>query len=49
MVLDFVLLGFLEGGPKTGYDLQKKVEKSINHFWLALHFFFGTVWIVCHF
>ncbi len=33
MVLEFALLGFLKRGPKSGYELQKKIEKSINHFW----------------
>ena len=33
MSLEFALLGFLKRGSKTGYELQKKIEKSINHFW----------------
>jgi PadR family transcriptional regulator AphA len=35
MSLDFALLGFLKKGPATGYELQKKIEKSINHFWTS--------------
>lgn len=33
MSLKFALLGFLQKGPKTGYELQKKIERSIHHFW----------------
>ena len=35
MSLEFTILGFLNKGPKTGYELQKKIEKSINHFWTS--------------
>jgi len=35
MSLDYAILGFLKNSPKTGYDLQKKIEKSINHFWTS--------------
>ncbi len=33
MSLEYALLGFLNTGPKTGYELQGKIKKSINHFW----------------
>jgi len=35
MSLEFILFGFLKKGPTTGYELQKKIEKSINHFWTS--------------
>jgi PadR family transcriptional regulator, regulatory protein AphA len=35
MSLDFAILGFLKKSPATGYELQKKIEKSINHFWTS--------------
>lgn len=35
MSLELVLLGFLKKGSKTGYELQKKIEKSVNHFWTS--------------
>lgn len=33
MSLRHTILGFLKNGPKTGYDLQKKIETTISHFW----------------
>jgi PadR family transcriptional regulator AphA len=33
MSLKHTILGFLKNDPKTGYDLQKKIEKTISHFW----------------
>lgn len=35
MSLDYALLGFLNRRPRTGYELQKKIEKTINHFWTS--------------
>ena len=35
MILEFALLGFLNKGPGTGYELQKKIGQSINHFWTS--------------
>lgn len=33
MSLKYTILGFLRNNPKTGYDLQKWIEKTISHFW----------------
>jgi DNA-binding PadR family transcriptional regulator len=33
MSLKHAILGFLNHQNLTGYDLQKKIEKTINHFW----------------
>lgn len=33
MSLRHAILGFLSTSPKTGYDLQKKIDLSIQHFW----------------
>lgn len=33
MSLKYTILGFLNNGPKTGYDLQKKIDMTISHFW----------------
>ncbi len=33
MSLKHTILGFIKNGPKTGYDLQKKIETTISHFW----------------
>lgn len=33
MSLKYTVLGFLKNSPKTGYDLQKKIEETISHFW----------------
>lgn len=35
MSLDYALLGFLNFGPKTGYELQRKIKNSINYFWTS--------------
>ncbi len=29
----FAVLGFLSGGPKSGYDIKKSVEGSTSNFW----------------
>jgi len=33
MSLEYVILGFLEVGPKTGYDLKKRFDRSVSGFW----------------
>ncbi|MBN1303800.1 MAG: PadR family transcriptional regulator [Anaerolineales bacterium] len=33
MSLKHTILGFLNAAPKTGYDLQKSIDLSIQHFW----------------
>jgi PadR family transcriptional regulator, regulatory protein AphA len=33
MSLKYAILGFLNISPKTGYDLQKKNEQTLSHFW----------------
>ncbi|MBN1187257.1 MAG: PadR family transcriptional regulator [Bacteroidales bacterium] len=33
MSLKHAILGFLNNQDLTGYDLQKRIEKTINHFW----------------
>ncbi len=33
MSLKYTILGFIKKSPKTGYDLQKKIETTISHFW----------------
>ncbi len=33
MSLSHAILGFLEYGPMTGYDLKKLFDQSITHFW----------------
>lgn len=33
MSLKYTILGFLNNSPKSGYDLQKKIEMTIQHFW----------------
>ena len=35
MSLEHVILGFLEVGPKTGYDLKKRFDRSVAGFWPA--------------
>ena len=35
MSLEYVILGFLEVGPRTGYDLKKRFDRSISGFWPA--------------
>lgn len=36
-MLDFVLLGFLADGPRSGYDLKLQLENDGAHFWHAHH------------
>jgi DNA-binding PadR family transcriptional regulator len=35
MSLEFSLLGFLDQGPKTGYELKKILDESTQFFWHA--------------
>ena len=35
MALDFAILGFLNYGPLSGYDLKKVFDNSVRHFWPA--------------
>lgn len=35
MSLDHAILGLLHVRPKTGYDLKKTFDRSLNHFWPA--------------
>ncbi len=35
MSLEFTLLGFLDYGPKTGYELKKLLDESTQFFWHA--------------
>ena len=35
MSLEYVILGFLEVGPKTGYDLKKRFDRTVHGFWPA--------------
>jgi PadR family transcriptional regulator, regulatory protein AphA len=35
MSLDHAILGFLNYGPMSGYDLKKVFDESIHHFWPA--------------
>ncbi len=35
MSLRYALLGFLNMGPMTGYDLKKQLDRSTQHFWYA--------------
>ncbi len=35
MSLEYVILGFLEIGPKTGYELKKRFDRSVSGFWPA--------------
>ncbi len=35
MSLEFAILGFLQYGPMTGYDLKKHFDVSVRHFWPA--------------
>lgn len=35
MSLKHAILGFLNHNDLSGYDLQKKIEKTINHFWTS--------------
>jgi len=33
MSLDYAILGFLEVGSKTGYDLKQRFDRSVSGFW----------------
>jgi len=35
MSLRYALLGFLNLGPMTGYDLKKQLDRSTQNFWHA--------------
>jgi PadR family transcriptional regulator, regulatory protein AphA len=35
MSLEYAILGFLAYKPLTGYDLKKKFDNSVQHFWSA--------------
>jgi PadR family transcriptional regulator AphA len=35
MSLEHAILGFLNYGPSSGYDLKKMFDVSVNHFWPA--------------
>ncbi|MBN2115727.1 MAG: PadR family transcriptional regulator [Anaerolineales bacterium] len=35
MPLSHAILGFLEYGPMSGYDLKKHFDRSVAHFWSA--------------
>ncbi len=35
MSLDYAILGFLNYMPMTGYDLKKRFDNSVAHFWSA--------------
>jgi PadR family transcriptional regulator, regulatory protein AphA len=35
MSLDHALLGFLSEAPSTGYELKKRFDASVRHFWPA--------------
>lgn len=35
MSLEYAILGFLEVGPKTGYDLKRRFDRSVSGFWPA--------------
>jgi DNA-binding PadR family transcriptional regulator len=37
MDLKTVILGFLNDGPATGYELSKKMESSVGFYWHATH------------
>jgi PadR family transcriptional regulator AphA len=36
-MIKFILLGFLNYGPMTGYDLKQNLDSSTVHFWHAHH------------
>jgi PadR family transcriptional regulator AphA len=36
-VIKFILLGFLNYQPLTGYDLKQSIDSSTSHFWHAHH------------
>jgi PadR family transcriptional regulator AphA len=36
-MIRYILLGFLNYQPMTGYDLKLAIDQSISHFWHAYH------------
>ena len=36
-MIKFILLGFLNYQPMTGYDLKQSIDSSTSHFWHAHH------------
>ncbi len=36
-MLKYILLGFLNYQPMTGYDLKRSIDNSTGHFWHAYH------------
>jgi len=36
-MIKFILLGFLNYAPMTGYDLKQTIDRSSGHFWHAHH------------
>ena len=36
-MIQFILLGFLNYQPSTGYDLKQLIDNSTSHFWHAHH------------
>ena len=36
-MIKFILLGFLNYGPMTGYELKQSIDNSTAHFWHAHH------------
>lgn len=41
----FVLLGLIADGPKTGYEIKKTIERSIGYFWQESY---GQIYPVLH-
>ena len=35
MSLEYIVLGFLEIGPTTGYDIKRRFDRSVSGFWSA--------------
>jgi len=35
MSLEYIVLGFLEISPKTGYDIKRRFDRSVSGFWSA--------------
>ncbi len=36
-MLEYILLGFLNYAPLTGYELKQNIDQSTTHFWHAYH------------
>lgn len=36
-MLKYILLGFLNYAPMTGYELKRRLDNSTSHFWHAYH------------